>query len=122
MNHVTLAVSDLQKSVSCYINAPGLQRIKEWNGNAHLTAGEDQTTCLSQNSSARTPPHPDYTHMAFDVSPEKFDDIKQQCLSHGATGRKKNTSEGNSCYFLDLDGHKLEVHVGTLKTRLKAMQ
>jgi hypothetical protein len=32
--------------------------------------------------------------------------------------RRQNLSEGDSLYFLDPDGHKLEAHVGDLKSRL----
>jgi hypothetical protein len=31
---------------------------------------------------------------------------------------KENTSEGDSLYFLDPDGHRLELHVGSLDSRL----
>lgn len=121
INHVTFAVSNLQKSIDFYTNALGLPLVKQWDGGAYLTAGNDWI-CLSPDAQARTSPHPDYTHMAFDVAAEDFEDIKQQCLHHGALEWKKNKSEGNSFYFLDPDGHKLEIHVGTLQSRLKAMK
>lgn len=30
--------------------------------------------------------------------------------------------ENGACYFTDLDGHKLELHVGDLNSRLKDMR
>ncbi len=121
INHTTFAVRDLQESLVFYTNALGLNLEKQWEGGAYLTAGPDWI-CLSCDPDARTSPHPDYTHFAFDVAAEDFEDIKNQCLQHGATQWKKNKSEGDSFYFLDPDGHKLEIHVGTLETRLRAMQ
>ncbi len=33
---------------------------------------------------------------------------------------KENTSPGDSLYFLDPDGHKLELHVGSWQNRIEA--
>ncbi len=33
-----------------------------------------------------------------------------------------NSSEGDSLYILDPDGHKLELHVGDLESRLASMK
>lgn len=41
-------------------------------------------------------------------------------MNSGAILFKENTSPGKSLYFLDLDGHKLEIHVGDWKTRIAA--
>lgn len=40
------------------------------------------------------------------------------CLSLGVTEWQKNQSEGDSCCFLDPDGHQLEAHAGSLTSRL----
>ncbi len=120
INHITFAVKDLKKSIDFYTNALGLNLVKEWDEGAYLTVGDDWI-CLSLDTNTRNSAHPDYTHMAFDVSSEYFQDIKSQCINNGAIEWKKNKSEGDSFYFLDPDGHKLEIHVGTLETRLKAM-
>ena len=60
-------------------------------------------------------------HVAFDVSQTDFAALVQQLLAAGARDWKDNRPEGDSFYFLDPDGHRLEIHVGSLETRLKAM-
>ena len=41
-------------------------------------------------------------------------------IASGAHIFKENTSPGKSLYFLDPDGHKLEIHVGNWKARVDA--
>ena len=35
---------------------------------------------------------------------------------------QQNSSEGDSLYLLDPDGHRLELHCGSLQTRLRALE
>lgn len=70
----------------------------------------------------RCVPHPDYTHLAFDVGEDEFDAMARRIAKAGAPVWKDNRSEGRSHYFLDPDGHKLALHVGTLETRLDGME
>ena len=55
--------------------------------------------------------------IAFDVAAEDFGALRVRIVEV-ADLWKANTSEGESVYFLDPDGHKLEVHLGSLETRL----
>lgn len=73
--------------------------------------------CLSRDDLVRTSPHPDYTHFAFSVPDGDFAEISTR-LREACKVWKDNSSEGASIYFLDPDGHKLEVHVGEIETRL----
>jgi hypothetical protein len=61
-----------------------------------------------------------YTHYAFSVSPEDFEKVSQRIMAAVGTVFKENTSPGESFYFLDPDGHKLEIHVGDWQTRIQA--
>ena len=116
LNHVTLAVRDLPRSLSFYRDVLGFRLRAEWPEGAYLEAGA-LWLCLSLDAEARTSPHPDYSHIAFDVAAEGFDALSER-ISRAAEPWRANRSEGDSLYFLDPDGHKLEIHVGTLASRL----
>ena len=67
-------------------------------------------------------PAEDYTHIAFDVRAEDFPMMRQKLEQADVNFWKDNKSQGDSIYFLDPDGHKLEIHVGNLQTRLNAIK
>jgi len=58
--------------------------------------------------------------MAFHVEPNNFEQFKSHLLQEGIQVWKENTSEGDSLYFLDPDGHKLEIHATTWLDRIKS--
>lgn len=88
---------------------------------AYLVAG-DHWLCLSLDSETRCGPLAEYTHIAFSVSAATFTGCAAFIRSRGAVIWKENMSEGASLYFLDPDGHKLEVHAGDLESRLEALR
>jgi catechol 2,3-dioxygenase-like lactoylglutathione lyase family enzyme len=117
LNHLTVAVGDVQRSLDFYRDILGCGLRAHWPKGAYLEAGSFWI-CLSHDPVARSGPHPDYSHVAFSVSGEDFpilaDRIRRECVIW-----KDNRSEGASVYFLDPDGHKLEIHVGSLQDRLR---
>lgn len=121
LNHITLAVLDLDRALAFYTDGLGLRLAKRWDSGAYLEAGP-LWLCLSYDPETRTEPHPDYTHIAFDVSQDEFQTAVARVEAAGGRTWRENKSEGDSYYFLDPDGHKLELHVGTLKSRLAAME
>jgi catechol 2,3-dioxygenase-like lactoylglutathione lyase family enzyme len=118
LNHITIAVRDIDKSFEFYVNILGMKPHAKWSKGAYLSLG-NLWFCLNLDESF---PSCDYTHIAFDVLEENFEDMKKLMLENNVKKWQKNSSEGNSCYFLDPDGHKLEIHVGNLKSRLKTMK
>ncbi len=117
LNHITLAVSDLDRSLAFYRDTLGCTLRALWADGAYLEAG-GMWLCLSRDDHMRSTPRPDYTHIAFSVAEDDFTMLSER-LKADCTIWKDNRSEGASTYFLDPDGHKLELHVGTLKTRLE---
>lgn len=118
LNHITLAVKDVNKSFDFYTNLLGMTAHAKWLKGAYLSLG-DLWFCLNLDESK---PSKDYTHIAFSISKMDFIAMKDHLVKHKIKEWKTNTSEGDSLYILDPDGHKLEIHVGNLKSRLKSMK
>jgi catechol 2,3-dioxygenase-like lactoylglutathione lyase family enzyme len=118
LNHLTLAVQSLELSVPFYRELLGFRLRATWNKGAYLELG-DLWLCLSLDDKRLTKPSADYTHYAFSASAEKFATFVTKLIQAGVVEWKSNSSEGDSFYFLDPDGHKLEIHVGSLASRLK---
>jgi catechol 2,3-dioxygenase-like lactoylglutathione lyase family enzyme len=118
LNHLTLAVADLERSVAFYQDLLGFKPAAIWNTGAYLSLGE-LWLCLSLDGKrAAAAAQPDYTHVAFDIAQDDFAAFSGRLLDAGVLEWRQNRSEGDSFYFLDPDGHQLEAHVGNLASRL----
>lgn len=115
LNHITLATTNLPRAVAFYVDALGLTLEHRWENGAYLSAGS-LWLCLS--SDGHVDQVTDYTHIAFDVSADEFTATCTRISAHGGAQWKENRSEGDSFYFTDPDGHRLELHVGDLASRL----
>ncbi|NVZ68599.1 fosfomycin resistance glutathione transferase [Pseudomonas costantinii] len=119
LNHLTLAVTDLDRSVGFYRNVLQLRLDATWDNGAYLSL-PGLWLCLSLDPSRHSAPAADYTHYAFTVDVRDFAALVERLQSAGVQEWRDNRSEGASFYFLDPDGHKLEAHVGDLASRLQA--
>jgi catechol 2,3-dioxygenase-like lactoylglutathione lyase family enzyme len=119
LNHLTLAVADLDRSFAFYKDLLGFRPAAIWNTGAYLSAGE-LWLCLSLDAGRAAVPAPGYTHVAFDIAQDAFPAFRARLREAGVPEWRQNHSEGDSFYFLDPDGHQLEVHVGNLASRLAA--
>lgn len=117
LNHLTFAVRDVARSVDFYTRLLGFTPAATWNAGAYLTL-DGAWLCLSLDPLRAQEPQPDYTHYAFSISHGRFADFAALLRANGVREWKQNSSEGESLYFLDPDGHKLEAHVGDLASRL----
>lgn len=118
LNHITIAVSDLDRSLYFYTEFVGMKAVVRWDAGAYLTLG-DIWFCLSCD---QVVPGQDYSHIAFDIAAQDFVLFTKKLKDAGVIEWKQNTSEGNSVYFSDPDGHKLEAHCGNLQSRLNALK
>lgn len=117
INHITLAVTDIHRSFSFYKDVLGFKPLVKWDQGAYFLIG-DFWFCL--NVDLAREPQSCYTHYAFSVSSEDFEMMADKIQNSGAHIFKENTSPGESLYFFDPDGHKLEIHVGNSETRIAA--
>lgn len=119
INHVTLSVRSLDESFSFYSNVLGFKPLMRNEKSAYFLAG-NLWFCIEEDRDTRTRELPEYTHIAFSVSQENFLQVADQIRTSGTKVFKENKSEGDSVYFLDPNGHKLEIHVGNWESRLAA--
>lgn len=117
INHITFAVSDLNRSLAFYVELLGLRLVAQWQQGAYLQAGATWIA-LNVDRNKKKQPASDYTHVAFNVLSLDYHRLKARLEDAGVDAFKENTSEGESFYFLDPDGHKLELHYHTLEHRL----
>lgn len=117
LNHITIAVSDLERSLRFYTDILGMQGYVRWDRGAYLSLGE-LWFCLSSDKAA---PAQDYSHIAFDIAQGDFLPFAEKLKAAGVIEWKQNSSEGHSIYFLDPDGHRFEAHCGSLQSRLDAL-
>jgi catechol 2,3-dioxygenase-like lactoylglutathione lyase family enzyme len=117
MNHITLAVKDINVSFEFYSKIIGLEPLVKWDNGAYFLV-DNFWFCLNVDESREQ--NPCYTHYAFTVEQENFDLMSKRIIDSGAYIFKDNTSPGNSLYFLDPDKHKLEIYVGNWKSRINS--
>ena len=91
------------------------QPLCKWDKGAYFLAG---TLWFCLNYDEKRIQNPCYTHYAFSVPDDQFDSISKSIIDYGVEIFKENTSPGKSLYFLDPDGHKLEIHSGDLESRV----
>ena len=115
LNHLTLATADLPRAIAFYRGLLGMRLAADWANGAYLEAGA-LWLCLTRQDAPVTP-SADYTHYAFHCAPADFDTLRTAIAAKAPLWRD-NRSEGRSLYFLDPDGHRLELHQGSLASRL----
>lgn len=118
-NHLTLAITDLSRSVTFYHELLQLKLDATWDTGAYLSL-PGLWLCLSLDPLRHSKPAADYTHYAFTAGASDFAALVSRLRAAEVQEWRDNRSEGASFYFLDPDGHKLEAHVGDLASRLLA--
>ena len=119
VNHITLSVKEIEASFAFYTEVLGCRPVARWPKGAYLLAG-DVWIALVVDGNVREGALSEYTHIAFTVSEEDFEELGARIAESGAEVWQDNRSEGASLYFMDPSGHKLEIHASDLRARIKA--
>jgi catechol 2,3-dioxygenase-like lactoylglutathione lyase family enzyme len=118
VNHITLSVKDVEESFTFYTAVLGCRPVARWPQGAYLMAG-DVWLALVLDDQARQEALPEYSHIAFTVSLRDLACINERLAKSGVKIWQQNWTEGDSLYFIDPNGHKLEIHATDLGTRLQ---
>jgi catechol 2,3-dioxygenase-like lactoylglutathione lyase family enzyme len=115
LDHIALAVQDVEQSVKWYVEVLGLERQHEgvWDGVPQFV-GKGATGIAffppraSENSSGETKPVR-VLHFALRANRENFQRAQKELKQRGIAFCFEDHDIAHSIYFRDLDGHNLEV-------------
>jgi catechol 2,3-dioxygenase-like lactoylglutathione lyase family enzyme len=115
LNHLTLAVSDLNRSIAFYGDLLGFSVRLLKPSSAYLEAGT-LWLALVVDPTVRPGPLAEYSHAAFSIAPSELPLVAERLTNAGIPQWQKS-ERSDSFYFLDPDGHKLELHSGDIRSR-----
>ena len=117
INHITLSVRDINESFKFYKNVLFLTPIMLSSQSAYCKAGDIWIALHEEKAINRY--NESYTHFAFNVEQDSFNIIIMKLEEEGVNIWQKNHTEGDSFYFEDPSGNKLEIHYATLNDRIE---
>lgn len=121
-NHVTVRVSDLNRSLSFYREVLGMELVHRGRTDAYLEWG-DAWICLLQIANPR--PHDSQAlavdHVAFSIADADFPAAVQSLQAAEVTIVRGPLERGGGqvVNFLDPDGNQWELYTGSLHERMK---
>ncbi len=120
INHVTIAVSNLDQCFAFYHEILGFKALaKRRKQSAYLLSWSDWIVLVQdENVEGLTSPK-SYAHLAFSVAEGDLLKMSEKIRKSGADVWQENSSPGESLYFLDPSGNPREIHCGDWKSRLQ---
>ncbi len=121
INHITISVSDLEKSKKFYQNVFGAKLLVEGDTLAYYDLNGLWLALNVEKDIPRNEIHQSYTHISFTIDEKDFKEIFKKLIDMKidvTEGRPRYDEEGKSLYFRDPDGHKFEFHTKTREDRI----
>jgi catechol 2,3-dioxygenase-like lactoylglutathione lyase family enzyme len=120
-NHLTLRISDLERSLSFYTDVLGMRLVHRGRTDAYLEWG-CAWICLLEREKADLPSAgAGMDHVAFSISDEDFWNAVETLRKNGVSFVREPVERGGglSVQFRDPDGIVLELFTGSLSERMK---
>jgi len=115
INHITLSVNNIERTFWFYKDILNLKPIMKSQTSCYFLAGNTWIAFVLENDNQERRL---YSHIALNCEKAEMDIFKKRMEENGIRKWQENETEGESIYFLDPSGNKLELHCTSLADRI----